>query len=32
MIAGVLFAGFAVLTVIKGVDPTLEFVRRFIAI
>jgi hypothetical protein len=32
MIAGVLFAGFAVLTVIKGVDPTLAFVRRFIAI
>jgi hypothetical protein len=32
MIAGVLFAGFAVLTVIKGVDPTLAFVRRFISI
>jgi polysaccharide chain length determinant protein (PEP-CTERM system associated) len=32
MIAGVLFAGFAVLTIIKGVDPTLEFVKRFISI
>jgi polysaccharide chain length determinant protein (PEP-CTERM system associated) len=32
MIAGVLFAGFAVLTVIKGVDPTLAFVRRFISL
>jgi uncharacterized protein involved in exopolysaccharide biosynthesis len=32
IISGVLFAGFAVLTVIKGVDPTLAIVRRFIAI
>jgi uncharacterized protein involved in exopolysaccharide biosynthesis len=32
MIAGVLFAGFAVLTIIKGVDPTLEYVRRFVSI
>jgi polysaccharide chain length determinant protein (PEP-CTERM system associated) len=32
MIAGGLFASFAVLTVIKGVDPTLDFVRRFISI
>jgi polysaccharide chain length determinant protein (PEP-CTERM system associated) len=32
LIASALFAGFAMLTVIKGVDPTLDIVRRFISI